>query len=501
MNHLIKRYWLCVTLCVFSASVAASEALDFLIIGGRVIDPSIPRDEVINLGIKGGKIAWLGNDNPKATKVIDAEGLVVAPGFIDLHSHAINTEGQRYQAFDGVTTALELEAGVFPIDALRSWHPEGAVINYGASVSVLAVHHQVMGNVFQPHFSDPLKPVTEIVTMSPKAAFNMVPNQEELAAIIRLIKVGLEDGALGIGLPLDYMSSGVRSGELQEIFRLAAEFQARVFVHLRRGLPGELKGLSEILELAGQYGAPVHICHLQASMMSGTSAALEALQQARASGVDVSYEAYPYNAGSTKIGAAVFGRNWQQVFDIDYKDVQLVETGERLTAERFIEERHKNPSGFVVHHYGKPDWTKQALLNRNTIVASDAMPIQNDHSFVHPRGIGTFTRVLSKYVDEHDAEGQLTLFDAIAKMTTMPAQLLAKMSSTFNSKGHLKVGADADVVLLNPDLLRDRATYLNPLQPSLGVTWLFVAGKPLVSESQWVDHAKSGDLVVADRSD
>lgn len=482
--------------CCASFSVAAFAAepspYDVAIIGGRVVDPQHHRDEIINLAIRDGRVAWLGKDDVNARLRIDASGLIVAPGFVDLHSHAITDRGQYFQGFDGVTTTLELEAGAYPVGSVNDWYPSGARLHHGASVSLLAIRHRVLGNVRQPHFTDPVRPLDESNEASPRAAFSQRASKAQVRLIAEAVDEGLQAGGIGIGLPIDYMHGAVSDEELHAVFTVASKYKAPIFIHLTRGLPGDLAGLERMIAMARDTGAAIHICHLQASVMGGVGQALALIREARAQGLQVTHEAYPYNAGSTQIGASVFGRDWQQIFDIDHEDVQWAETGERLTQTSFAEKRAGSPTGFVIHHYGRSEWTNTVLSDPNTIVASDAMPIHQQTRFAHPRGMGTFTRLISRHVDEFDAEGALTLADAISRMTVQPAAVLTRLSPRFAFKGQLGVGADADVAILDPTTLRDRATYLQPLQAATGVRWLLVCGEALIAEGEISASAHPG---------
>ena len=490
MKHRQSSFWQLFLLLIMGQIVtlpvsagSAPPKFDVAINNGRVVDPLNQRDGVASIGIRSGRIAAISAVPITADKVIDASGLIVAPGFIDLHSHAISPRGQQFQLQDGVTTALELEAGSYPVAALEERFPKGAKIHFGASSSHIGVRQRILGNTLQPHFTDRPGALDKSAPHNPLAGLTDAADKREIEAMMALHHQALSQGALGIGLPLDYLSTAVGDDELIALFTLAAGRKAPVFVHIRRGLPGDLSGLDDVIHLAEITGASVHVCHLQASAMVGTRAAMARIAAARENGVQVTTEAYPYNAGSTTINAAVFRRNWREIFNIDYRDVQWAATGERLTEQSFRMYQEEQPDGFVVHHYGSSTDTDAVLGDPGIIVASDAMPL-GDSDFAHPRGMGTFIRSLSHYVDEFDAEGQVSLVDMVAKMTLLPARLLASIRPELSNKGHLSLGADADIVVLDPKQLDDRATYLAPLQPSAGVEWLLVCGQVAWPQSE-----------------
>ena len=490
LNNLAVLIALLGGLCVPHFTLA--ETHELIISGGRLIDPRHRIDDVWNLGIRGGRIVTVSQEPLRGAREIHARGLVVTPGFIDLHSHAISREAQQYQAYDGVTTALELEAGIFPIAALADHYRPAPLLHTGASSSHLAIRQRVLGHVDQPHFTDIPTPIGNAESSNPRAGFIVQANTRQISEMMSLHQQAIASGAIGIGLPLDYISRGVSGEELSALFDLAASEHSTIAVHMRRGLPGDLSGLSEMIAQARRSGAWVHICHLQSMVMTSTQQAMAMIREAVAEGVKLTTEAYPYNAGSTAIGAAVFGRDWQAVFDIGFNDIQWVATGERLTADTFSHYRQHEPDGVVVHHYGDQTQTRAVMAAPDIIVASDAMPLADEGGFVHPRGIGTFARFVSHYVDEWDAEGPLTASQAIAKITDLPGKLLAYTHETLSAKGHLGEGADADITIFDPALISDHATYLAPLEHSTGVRWLLVCGVPVIAEGNLLTVSDSG---------
>lgn len=486
----------CISCLLLTAHPCLANAYDLVLTGGHVIDPANGIDKVTNLGVTKGKVAAVTDTAITGKQTIDATGLIVSPGFIDLHSHAVTIQGQYFQAKDGVTTALELEAGFYPVEHIETLLTDQGSINYGASVSHLAIRQHVMGNVLQAH---PLLPSTvddADTGIDKTAAYISQANDDQIAQMESLLDAGLNAGGLGIGFLIDYLSVAISDAELSMVFGVAARHQAPVFTHIRRGLPGDTAGLLEVIEEARRSGSALHICHLNASAMGGVEKFLQIIESAQASGVDVTTEAYPYNAGSTTIGAAVFGRDWQRIFGIEFGDVEWPATGERLTAETFAEKRKTDPGGLVIHHYGKEEWTRQALQRPGVIIASDAMPITKATTGIHPRGIGTFSRFLSRYTASGDAEGTLTLSQAIAKITSLPAHRLARVAPTFNNKGHLAVGADADITVFDPQRIQDLATYQHPLTPSEGVAFVVVNGEIVIAKGNRLPDIHPGQLIL-----
>ena len=460
---------------------------DLVLSGGRVIDPGTGLDAVRDVGIRDGRIAAVSETPLLGDETTDVSGLVVAPGFIDLHSHAPTPLGQRYQALDGVTTALELEAGAYPVSALEAFVDGRPFINYGASVSHLAVRLLVKQGIEKPHL------LSGIDFVAARPTFTEPLTAPELEALGDHLERGLADGGLGIGLLFDYLRTAVGPEELDVVFAAAAKHRAPVFVHIRRGLPGDAAGLAEMIELARRHGAALHVCHLNANAMGNVAGFLAMIDEARAAGVDVTTEAYPWNAGSTSISAAVFSRDWQSIFGISYGDVEWAETGERFDEQMWNEYREKHPGGTVIHHYGREEWTREAITAPGVMIASDAMPISAPDERVHPRGIGTFAKVLGDYAV--DGEDRLPLAEALGKMTVLPAQRLENVAPAFGRKGRLQAGADADITVFDPASVGAAATYREPLQPSRGIRHVIVGGRFVVRDGSIVDDTYPGQRI------
>ena len=455
------------------ASAQSAAEFDLVLANGRVMDPESNLDAVRYVGIRNGKIAAISTRPLRGRTVIDAKGLVVAPGFIDLHAHGQDDENNRYQARDGVTTALEMEVGVSPVAAWYAAREGKSLINFGGTVGHIPAKMVVMkdSSVWLPRDN----------------AMNRRSTPDEVDQIAGLIKKGLDEGALGIGFGINYVPTTTRA-EIFDLFAIAAERRVANYVHVRHAgaiEPGSAVGaLQEVLADAAGTGASLHVVHITSMCLRQTTTCLQMIEGAAKRGLDVTTEAYPYTATQTRLDSAIYNDGWQEAFGITYKDLQWVATGERLTAETFA--RYRKEGGPVIGHAIPEEISRMAAANPRVMVASDGR-LENGKG--HPRGVGTFARVLGLYVREQKA---LSLMDAIRKMSLLPAQRLEKVVPGMRLKGRIKVGADADLTIFDPGTVIDRATFEQPAQYSTGITHVLVGGTFVVRDEQIVDGVRPG---------
>lgn len=496
---------LCACQAVHSSDGQKTAEYSLAINHGRVIDPETGLDAIRHLGIRDNAIVEISTTPLAGTETIDASKLIVSPGFIDLHTHSPTELGQYYQAFDGVTTALELEAGAFPVTAYAQQISDAPLMNFGASVGYLSIRLLIKDGIAASGPGADPKPanlkgwITAAKVLfgdfnsALKRTFTEPASAEEIELLRAQLNKGLDQGGLGIGLALDYISEAVGADELAMIFDVAAARKAPLFIHIRRGINGDPAGLMEVLALAEASGAPLHICHISHNAMKNLDLFLREIQAARERGVDVTTEVLPYNAGSTNISAAVFGRDWQTIFGITYEDVEWAATGERLTQETFTQYRKKEPEGTVIHHYLDEAWTLRAIQEPNVMVVSDLITMKSRDAHVAPHN-GAFTRVLGRYVRD---QGALSWMEALGKMTLLPAQRLEEYVPAFRNKGRVQLNMDADLTLFDPATVLDRATYRDPYQESAGIQYVVVNGKVVIREGELVPGIHSGKRQLA----
>lgn len=440
-----------------------------VILGGRVMDPESGLDAVRDIAIDGDRITAVSIAPLRGRDTIDAHGLVVAPGFIDLHQHAQDAAAYRVEVLDGTTSALELEEGPADVSAWYASRSAGALINYGAGVGHVAVRKAVMGD------SPDEVPVG--------AARDSAATPAQLEEIRRRLARGLDDGAVAIGFILAW-TPGARPWEVLEAFRAAAEHHAPVHIHLRDlDEPQYFLDLEEAIAASAMTGAAVQVVHVQSSALEDTPRYLDLIRGARARGLDVTTECYPYDASMTSI------RSWPDSAPRDkpdawYARLEWPATGERLTRASFP--RFWALGGNVVIHNNTEAVVRAAVADSLTMIASDGIL----HDGVgHPRVAGTYARVLGRYVrDEHT----LTLMDALRKMTLMPARRLEQRVPAMRRKGRIRPGADADLVLFDARTVADRATYREPTLPPVGIPFVLVNGTVVVRDGRVVEGVLPG---------
>jgi len=496
------------------ASISAQDTFDIVINGGRVIDPETGLDAIRNVGIRDNQIAEITEKAIEGAKTIDATGHVVAPGFIDLHAHGQNLGDYRMQAMQGVTTMLELESGVLPVSA---WY-EGQArkrlpINYGTAAgwtyARIATFTETEPEATVKYFQDAQSRTDWKMDLA-------TPEQQE--KILRYVEQGLDEGGLGIGINAGY-APGYGRKEYFALAQLAAEHDVATYTHVRYASNVEPKSsfeaVQELIANSAITGAHMHLCHINSTSLKDIHSIMELVDGAFERDVNITVGAYPWGAASTVVGAAMFsGEGWPERMGSTAHSFQL--GLDRMTEEQLADYQKNKPGTFIVWHFldeSNPDdlaLLDASVLHPRILIESDEMfwmfmddeghvenydgdawPLPKE-AFSHPRSNGTFAKILRSYVRER---GLMSLDEAIRKMSLMPAQTLEGFVPQMKKKGRIQVGMDADIVVFDPETIRDVGTYEEPNQPAVGVQSVLVNGELIVGQGELLLDAAPGQPI------
>jgi N-acyl-D-aspartate/D-glutamate deacylase len=495
-----------------------SAAFDIVIRGGRVMDPETGFDRIADVAIRGAEVVAIGPDLPEGGTELDARGRIVAPGFVDIHAHGQSLAADRMQAFDGVTTALELEVGALPV---AEWYATQAgrarLLNYGTSAAWLFARCQVIADM-------PADGTVPSMTLMGRGADDRrwsldAATDAQAEQIAALLEGGLAEGGIGIGIPNGY-APGAGVKELTRVCALAAATGSLTFTHIANASnidpQSSLESYVRLIGLAGATGAHMHVCHLNSTSLLDVQSACDVLQRAQAQGLPITVEAYPYGTGSTVVSAGFFTQpDFAARTGSGYDKIELVRSGERFAdSESMRAASARDPGDLILWHFldMENEPAHRGLLDLSVTypggsIASDALPwTMPDGSFYdgadwplpeeatsHPRSAGTFTRFLREYVRERALIG---LMEGLAKCTLLPAQVIEATAPQIRRKGRLQVGCDADVVVFDFEQLRERATFREMNRTAEGMVHVLVNGVPVIRDGVLETEAAPGQAIV-----
>lgn len=519
--------------------------MDFLIRKGMIVDGLGGPSCRANLVVKGDEIACIGSDEPKAARIIDAEDLVISPGFIDIHTHADFTllldPTAKNELYQGVTTVVVGNCGFSAAPVLPSREslvkeavsvvlPEAADIPWDWSslndylnrleerrpainVGTLAGHNTIRANVMG---FDQRK-----------------PTKDDLERMKALLTEALTDGAFGLSSGLIYTPGAyANTDELVELSRVVASRGGFYASHMRGESGRLIEAVEEAVSIARQARVPLQISHHKAAGKNNwgrVTKTLQIIEQAARAGIDATCDVYPYRAGSTALttlipswvlsGGVSMAKQRVSVLRPKIIDSMLSETGEEerplvetgaeniivaycggapdlegKTLAEIAESRKSAPVEVVLELFEKYGTAQLVLFEMSeedvkAVIRSPLSMIASDGYGVpgrgkpHPRLYGTFPRVLSTYVRE---QGVLSLEEAVRKMTSMPARRIG-----LSNRGVIRVGNKADLTIFDRNSVHDKATFSDPNQFSEGIEYVFVNGK-LALEKRTVTLTRAG---------
>jgi len=489
------------------ALTAAAQDYDLVVLNGRVMDPETMHDAVANIGVKDGKIVAITKDKITGKETINATGLVVAPGFIDTHYHAVDPFGVRMALRDGVTTGMDLEQGA---TSIAKWYEDKAAtgwpINYGAVYMMIGA--RMMVHDPEVKINGPID-VPHLFAYINEAAKDGVPgwsvtrsDVKQMNEVMQLMDEGLREGALGIGVGAAYMARGMTSYEQFEAQRTAARYGRLTAVHTRFHLSSQTPteapiGVDEVLGNAMLLKAPFLLCH---DNDYGWWEDEEKLQMARAQGYNVWGEYYPYTAGSTGIGADFLRPElWEAKEGNKYEEtVYDPQRDKYLTKQEYLDTVAKDPGRTVVVQLPpRKKWLPFWLRMPEMVVASDAMPgVGKDGKLLpadadpkefagHPRASGTYALTL-----QLARENNVPLMFTMAQCSYWNAKHMGDAGiEAMKERGRIQVGKIADLTLFDPVKVASRSTYKAGEQglPPVGIPYVIVNGTIALQNGQVLD--------------
>ena len=441
-----------------AATLMAQQPYDLVIAGGRVIDPESGLDAIRHIGIRGDRVAEISAAPLTGRDTIAAAGLVVSPGFIDIHRHAVGNTSYQYAARDGVTSAFELEIGTADVEAWYRMLGPSRLINFGVGAGHIGARMDVLGD---KGFLLPTGPGRGPAT------------PQQVARIVASVERGLADGGIAAGIGTSY-TPGAGDAELAAVVEAASRHGALVFAHL-----GNLK---MAIATAAKFRTPLHVAHVNSTAGDRIREWLDLIGEARRQGVDVTTEVYPYTAGATLIQSALYD-GWDTRPDEWFATLQWAATGERLTRETFATFRKQG--GSVISHSNTEENVRISIADPLPMIASDGGRDLEDRP-THPRASGTFARILGEYVREQKV---LPLHEALRRMTIEPARRLEARVPEMRDRGRIRVNAYADITVFDAATVRDGSTYVNAAEYSRGINHVIVNGVPIVRDGALVTHA------------
>ena len=480
---------------------AWAQSFDLVITNGRVMDPETKFDSVANVGVNNGFITSITKDKIKGKRTIDAKGHVVAPGFIDFHSHAQSEFGHKLYVRDGVTTPLDLEVGAYPVADFYDFWEGKSFVNYGTNVAHVGARVAVLDG--QKPNGRVLYSAAVGAAMQDGAKFKTKTfDPMDEAAIVDAVEVELKQGGIGIAYPIGYYTV-VGSPEVMAVTGLAAKYDLPITTHVRylaQIPPSGFMGLTEMLTIARENDVPMLMHHVPSNCLGLTEKCLDLIDSARAKGQKVIGEFYPYQYAGTYVDADYNAPGFEARMGIKASDYKLAATGEPLTNKEFDRLRKEAPATDLLMYTMKQEYIDEAFTRPGVIVGSDGMPwIITDANgkklgFTatfdtpygsangHARGAGAHARILRMVREDK----KVSLMDAISKMSYEPAVFLEDHVPQMKIRGRLQEGSAADITIFDPKTVTDNATPKigeNSL-PSTGIPYVVVNGQVVVDDSK-----------------
>ena len=502
---LIRLKVLAITLMAIFSGFAVFPAhaadYDLVILNGRVMDPESKLDAVRNVGVKDGKITAVTEDAIKGKETINAKEHVVAPGFIDPHIHGIELSGfsTKVMLRDGVTTQLELEVGVFPVDRFYEERQGKWQANFGASMGHLPLRMFVLDGVDPKGNGFADKAVFPALARDGSHYESGIPTEAQFKKILDEVEKGMKQGALGLGIPVGYELHGTSTSEINAITKIAGKHKSFVTLHGRFSSQAPpvtgVTGTNELIAAATMGGAGLFVHHYHAQGLDKTPEITKAIEDMRSEGMKIAGAVYPYTYGST-IAAAPYlvPSNYGPKMGHSYEDIIEVPAMKPLTKEQYEYLVKNEPGHTVTFKHCSEEVLAETAAHPGVIIESDGMPwVDKDGKTMpwdanyedakgHPRGSGAHAKTLRMV---REGKWKMSLSDAIGKMSYLVAKFLEENGvEQMKYKGRLQEGMDADITVFNPETVKDNGTPAQGALPSTGIPYVVVNGTIVVKDSK-----------------
>lgn len=477
---------------------AAAQDFDLVISNGRVIDPETMLDAVLNVGVKNGRIAAVTAQPISGAETIDATGLVVSPGFIDTHFHALDGLAVRLAAHDGVTTGMDLEIGSSLVPEWYAAKDGSWPLNYGTCAS----HELARMMIHDPEVD--MSEVIDATTVFAKRAESgedgvqgwsvTKSSLEQMNKINTIVDEGLRQGAICVASTVGYAREGITTYEMFEVQRAGARYGRPLALHARlhgnNSTPYEAQlGFAEVFTNAVLLKAPLLYMH---DNDYGWWEIEEKLQLARAQGMNMWSEYYPYDSAATAISAVFLQpETWEQSWGYKYEETIYDPYQDKyLPKDEFLQTVQEHPDRTViVFNPNRKRWINYWVRMPHMTVAADSMwsglgwDAKLTDYLGHPRTAGTHGRSF-----ELAREQGVPLMFTISQMSYWPAKHLGDAGlAAMQERGRIQQGMIADITIFDADKVRSPATYKVGEQglPTEGIPYVIVGGKQVVKESEF----------------
>lgn len=461
--------------------------MDLCINGGTLIDPANRIFSKLNIGITDGKISRISAEELLAKKVLRADGLVISPGFIDVHIHEENydagTDSFKTGIFEcmlsmGVTSAIGGNCGSGPSDVkeyMEAVDRKGIPINLGMLVPHGSLRERALLLTEKRKQSNSEKEMTkenndenEIAKESKIDSKYLPATEEQIKLMMTWAEELLDYGCLGISWGIRYIP-GIDEAELLSVSGVAGQKGKLLAAHIRDDAMNVMGAAREFLGAAIAVGAAPRLSHIGSMAAYGQmEELLSYIDQLRSEGVDVIADCYPYDAFSTGIGETTYDEGFIERYGIGYEGIEIGEgpyRGKRCDEALFKKLRIEAPETITIGHFMRAEEIDLALCHPAVLIASDGFMHGKEG---HPRAAGTFPRVINELVKK---KKKISLFEAINKMTALPAKYFSL------ERGRLGIGDIADIIIFDFEKLEDQANFENPALSPKGINWVLINGE------------------------